>query len=156
MIRDEDLVLVDADPLQVVEMVMRYFYALGVQGRKAKAPVEDVQKCFQKALYAASLAAPYRHARLSAVKHIDPADELGISANAMVENCGQNWPSVLRFSGIGAWWIWRHCRRRSEWSAHDLGRVSGAYSATAAQSLSVPNSAQPPTESVSHFAVSCK
>jgi len=45
-----------------------------------------VQKCFQKALYAASLAAPYRHARLSAVKHLEQADSIdGISANASVE-----------------------------------------------------------------------
>jgi hypothetical protein len=59
---------------------------LGVQGRKAKAPVADVQKCFQKALYAASLAAPYRHPRLSAVKHLEHADEMdGISANATAE-----------------------------------------------------------------------
>ena len=65
---------------------MRYFYALGVNGSKAKAPVEDVQKCFQKALYAASLAAPHRPARLSAVKQIDQADTIdGISANATAE-----------------------------------------------------------------------
>jgi hypothetical protein len=53
---------------------------------KSKAPVDEVQKCFQKALYAASLAAPCRHARLSAVKHIDQADTIdGISANATPE-----------------------------------------------------------------------
>jgi hypothetical protein len=56
-----------ADPLEIIERVMRYFYALGVNGVSAKAPVEDVQKCFQKALYAANLVAPYRHARLSAM-----------------------------------------------------------------------------------------
>jgi len=60
-----------ADPIEVIERVMRYFFSLGVHGAKNKAPVDEVQKCFQKALYAASLAAPYRHARLSAVKHID-------------------------------------------------------------------------------------
>jgi hypothetical protein len=75
-----------ADPLEVIEQVMRYFYSLGVHGAKNKAPVDGVQKCFQKALYAASLAAPYRHARLSAVKHIDNADTIdGISANATPE-----------------------------------------------------------------------
>jgi hypothetical protein len=75
-----------ADPLELIEQVMRYFYGLGVHGAKSKAPVDEVQKCFQKALYAASLAAPYRHVRLSAVKHIDQADTIdGISANATPE-----------------------------------------------------------------------
>jgi hypothetical protein len=45
-----------------------------------------VQKYFQKALHAASLAAPYRHARLSAAKHLEQADSIdGISANATPE-----------------------------------------------------------------------
>jgi hypothetical protein len=69
LIGDGGLVVDVADPLEVIGQVMRYFYGLGVQGAKNKGPVADVQKCFQKALYAASLAAPYRHARLSAVKH---------------------------------------------------------------------------------------
>jgi hypothetical protein len=69
--------------LEVIEQVMRYFYAMGVQGVGAKAPVDQVQKCFQKALYAASLAAPYRHARLSAVKNIDNNELLeGVPADA--------------------------------------------------------------------------
>jgi hypothetical protein len=76
-----------ADPLEVIERVMRYFFSLGVHGAKNKAPVEQVQNCFQKALHAASLAAPYRHARLSAVKHIEHQGTTidGISANASVE-----------------------------------------------------------------------
>ena len=60
-----------ADPLEVIDQVMRYFYWLGVQGAKNKTPVDEVQRCFNRALHAASIAAPYRHARLSAVKHID-------------------------------------------------------------------------------------
>jgi hypothetical protein len=86
LIGDGGLVVDVADPLEVIEQVMRYFYAMGVNGLGAKAPVDEVQKCFQKALYAASLAAPYRHARLSAVKHIDHGDDLdGIRADATVE-----------------------------------------------------------------------
>jgi hypothetical protein len=54
LIGDGGLVVDVADPLDVIEQVMRYFYAMGVQGVGAKAPVEDVQKCFQKALNAAS------------------------------------------------------------------------------------------------------
>jgi hypothetical protein len=86
LIGDGGLVVNVADPLEVIEQVMKYFYGLGVHGAKSKAPVDDVQKCFNKALYAASLAAPYRHARLSAVKHIDQADTIdGIGPSASVE-----------------------------------------------------------------------
>jgi hypothetical protein len=86
LIGDGGLVVDVADPLEVIEEVMKYFYGLGVHGAKSKAPVDQVQKCFQKALHAASLAAPYRHARLSAVKHIEQGDTIdGISANATAE-----------------------------------------------------------------------
>jgi hypothetical protein len=86
LIGDGGLVVDVADPLDVIEQVMRYFYAMGVQGVGAKAPVEDVQKCFQKALNAASLAAPYRHPRLSAVKNIDNNELLeGVPADATPE-----------------------------------------------------------------------
>ena len=75
-----------ADPLEVIERVMRYFYLLGVHGAKNKAPIEDVQKCFNRALHAASIAAAYRHPKLSAVKHLEQTDSIdGISANATPE-----------------------------------------------------------------------
>jgi hypothetical protein len=45
LIGDGGLVVDAADPLEVIEQVMRYFYSLGVQGAKNKAPIEDVQKC---------------------------------------------------------------------------------------------------------------
>jgi hypothetical protein len=75
------------DPLEAIEQIMRYFYRLGMQGAKAKAPIEQVQKCFNRALHAASIAAPYRHPRLSAVKHIEHQGTTidGISANATPE-----------------------------------------------------------------------
>jgi hypothetical protein len=83
-IGDGGLVVDVADPLEAIEQIMRYFYRLGME--EAKAPVELVQKCFQKALYAASLAAPYRHARLSAVKHLEQTGTIdGISSNATPE-----------------------------------------------------------------------
>jgi hypothetical protein len=86
LVGDGGLAVDVADPLEVIEQVMRYFYAMGVQGVGAKAPVEDVQKCFQKALNAASLAAPYRHPRLSAVKNIDNNELLeGVPADATPE-----------------------------------------------------------------------
>jgi hypothetical protein len=74
------------DPLHVIETVMRYFYSLAQSGHKANAPLDEVRKCFREAAQLAALAAPYRHARLSAVKHIDQADTIdGISANATTE-----------------------------------------------------------------------
>jgi hypothetical protein len=87
LIGDGGLVVDAADPLEVIERVMRYFYSLGVQGAKNKAPVDEVQRCFNRALHAASIAAPYRHPRLSAVKHIDHQGTTidGISANATPE-----------------------------------------------------------------------
>ena len=86
LVGDGELAVDVADPLEVIEQVMKYFYGLGVHGAKNKAPVDEVQKCFQKALYAASLAAPYRHARLSAVKNIDNNELLeGVPADATTE-----------------------------------------------------------------------
>jgi hypothetical protein len=52
LIGDGGLVLDVADPLEVIEQVTRYFYGLGVHGAKTKAPIDDVRKCFNKALYA--------------------------------------------------------------------------------------------------------
>ena len=86
MIGDGGLVVDVADPLEVIERVMRYFFSLGVQGAKNKAPIEDVQKCFNRALHAASIAAGYRHPKLSAVKHLEQIGSIdGISANATPE-----------------------------------------------------------------------
>jgi hypothetical protein len=57
-------------------------------GHKANAPLDEVRKCYREAAQLAALAAPYRHARLSAVKHIDHqgGDTIdGINANATPE-----------------------------------------------------------------------
>ena len=74
-------------PLHVIETVMRYFYSLAQTGRKANAPLDEVRKCFREAAQLAALAAPYRHARLSAVKHIDnQSDSIdGIRSDASPE-----------------------------------------------------------------------
>jgi hypothetical protein len=74
------------DPLHVIESVMRYFFGLAQSGHKANAPLDEVRKCFREAAQLAALAAPYRHARLSAVKHIEQGDTIdGIGPNATVE-----------------------------------------------------------------------
>jgi len=83
LIGDGGLVVDVADPLEVIEEVMRYFFSLGVQGAKNKAPIEDVQKCFNRALHAASIAAGYRHPKLSAVKHLEQIGSIdGIRSDA--------------------------------------------------------------------------
>ena len=65
---------------------MRYFFSLGLHGAKSKAPVDEVQKCFNRALHAASIAAAYRHPKLSAVKHLEKTHSIdGISTNATPE-----------------------------------------------------------------------
>jgi hypothetical protein len=57
-------------------------------GRKANAPLDEVRKCFEKAAHWAALAAPYRHPRLSAVKHLEHADALDeIKVDATTERC---------------------------------------------------------------------
>jgi hypothetical protein len=82
----DDTVLQAVDPLHVIETVMRRFYSLAQTGRKANAPLDEVRKCFREAAQLAALAVPYRHARLSAVKHIEQADTLdGIGPDASPE-----------------------------------------------------------------------
>ena len=44
LVGDGGLVVDVADPLEVIEQVMRYFYGLGVHGANSKAPVDQVEK----------------------------------------------------------------------------------------------------------------
>jgi hypothetical protein len=89
LLANGSIVVEAADPIEVIENVMRHFYAMGLQGVKAKAPVEEVAKYFGKAAHAASIAAPFRQPRLSAVKHVDalasPGSIDGIPADATPE-----------------------------------------------------------------------
>jgi hypothetical protein len=79
----KDIALDGVDPLHVIEWAMRYFFWLAQTGREAGAPLEEVRKCVREAAQLAGLAAPYRHPRLSAVKHIDNNELLeGVPADA--------------------------------------------------------------------------
>ena len=79
----KDIALDGVDPLHVIEWAMRYFFGLAQTGREAGAPLEEVRKCVREAAQLAGLAAPYRHPRLSAVKHIDNSELLeGVPADA--------------------------------------------------------------------------
>ena len=79
------------------------FYSLAQTGRKSNAPLDEVRKCFREAAQLAALAAPYRHARLSAVKHIDNAEILeGVRADATAEELPAElakWIAQLRDKG---------------------------------------------------------
>ena len=89
LLNNGSIVVEAAEPIEVIENVMRYFYAMGLQGVKAKAPVEEVGKYFKLAVHAAAIAAPFRQPRLSAVKHVDalasPGSIDGIPADATPE-----------------------------------------------------------------------
>jgi hypothetical protein len=71
VLADGSILVEAADPLDVIENSMQYFYSMGLQGVKACAKHDEVAKYFSKAAHLASLVAPYRHPRLSAVKHVD-------------------------------------------------------------------------------------
>jgi hypothetical protein len=89
---DGSIVVEAADPIEVIENVMRYFYAMGLQGVKAKAPVDEVGKYFKMAVHAAAIAAPFRQPRLSAVKHVD-----GLSRDGSIDGISPNaTPEELR------------------------------------------------------------
>jgi hypothetical protein len=88
LVGDGGLVVDAADPLEVIENVMRYLYAMGLHGVRSKAAVDEVAKYFKMAVHAAAIAAPFRQPRLSAIKHVDalaPGSIDGIRADATPE-----------------------------------------------------------------------
>jgi hypothetical protein len=56
------------DSLYVIETAMRHFYIRAEMGKNASRKQSEVDADYEKAAQLASLAAPYRHARLSAMK----------------------------------------------------------------------------------------
>jgi hypothetical protein len=56
------------DRLYVIEMAMRHFYMRAEMGKNAGRKEALVDQDYEDAATLAALAAPYRHARLSAVK----------------------------------------------------------------------------------------
>jgi hypothetical protein len=67
----EDGALQDVDAIVVVETTMKYYFHLAQKALEYELPVADVRACFKEALAAAAIVLPYRHPRLSAVKHVD-------------------------------------------------------------------------------------
>jgi hypothetical protein len=120
----KDIALDGVDPLHVIEWAMRYFFGLAQTGREAGAPLEEVRKCVREAAQLAGLAAPYRHPRLSAVKHIDNHELLeGVPADASAEGCAPRWPSASRIWQQRVMSILRRCRDQSQRPAPDFRQV---------------------------------
>jgi hypothetical protein len=74
------------DPLYVIETVMRYFFTLAESRKDVGGKLSEVIGYYKEAEHLASLAAPYRHARLSAVKLADdPNNPVRFKDDATVE-----------------------------------------------------------------------
>jgi hypothetical protein len=56
------------DSLYVIETAMRHFFLRAEMGKKTGRGAEEVDEDYRQAAALAALVAPYRHARLSAVK----------------------------------------------------------------------------------------
>ena len=56
------------DSLYVIETAMRHFFIRAEMGKNAGRKMEEVDKDYEQAAALAALVAPYRHARLSAMK----------------------------------------------------------------------------------------
>jgi hypothetical protein len=56
------------DSLYVIETAMQHFFLRAEMGKNAGRKKEEVDEDYRQAAHLAALAAPYRHARLSAVK----------------------------------------------------------------------------------------
>ena len=75
------------DPLYVIEKAMHHFFMLAESRKEIGGKLEEVNKLYERAAHLAVLAAPYRHARLSAIKLIgDPnASAVGFKPNATLD-----------------------------------------------------------------------
>jgi hypothetical protein len=74
------------DCLYVLESAMRHFYVRAEMGKNAGRNHAEVDADFEKAAHLAAMVAPYRHARLSAVKLAgDPNSHLHFKDDATVE-----------------------------------------------------------------------
>ena len=74
------------DSLYVIEMAMRHFYMRAEMGKNAGRKEALVDQDYKDAATLAAMAAPYRHARLSAVKLAgDPNNPVRFNDNATAD-----------------------------------------------------------------------
>jgi hypothetical protein len=74
------------DSLAVMEEGMRHFYTRAMAAKQAKQPDEVIDVAMVQAVQIAEKIAPYRHARLSAVKLAgDPNNPVRVHDNATIE-----------------------------------------------------------------------
>lgn len=76
----------DVDTLHVMEQTMRHFYTRAMVLKQTKGPKEQIDADLKDAAMMAEKLAPYRHARLSAVKLAgDPNNPVRFSDDASIE-----------------------------------------------------------------------
>ena len=74
------------DSLYVIETAMRHFFIRAEMGKNAGRKKEEVDEDYKQAAALAALVAPYRHARLSAVKLAgEPNNPLRVFDNATTD-----------------------------------------------------------------------
>jgi hypothetical protein len=100
----EEALGVERDPRQIIDMVYiieesaTFFYRRAKNGLKLKRKQDQIDADYEKASHLASLAAPYRHPRLAAVKLAGgPSNPARISDNASADEIRAE---IMRHLGI--------------------------------------------------------
>jgi hypothetical protein len=127
------MVVESTDPLEVLEYAMRYFFALAIHLAKGAAPMDDVSKCLNRAAALAAQAAPYRHPRLSAIKHVDAGIAGGIDGIRADAT-----PEELRAEIAKRPPIWRPAPDFRQPVAHQMGMCERCRTVPPQRSLSAP------------------
>ena len=94
------------DSLYVIEMAMRHFFLRAEMGKNAGRKKEEVDEDYKQAAALASLVAPYRHARLSAVNLAgDPNNPVRFKDDATTDELRAE---IMRHRGRGHHLVLRH------------------------------------------------
>ena len=102
------------DSLYVLESSMGHYFIRAEMGKNAGRKQSEVDADYEKAAHLAALVAPYRHARLSAMKLAgDPNNPVRIRDDATVEELRAEMMKHLGILIDGGLIVWRHCRRRT-------------------------------------------
>ncbi len=107
------------DSLYVIETPMKHFFVRAEMGKNAGRRSEEVDKDYRQAAALAALVAPYRHARLSAMKLAgDPNNPVRFKDDATADELRKEVMHEADCGVVGGWGyrLSGSCRRRSvEW-----------------------------------------
>ena len=93
---------VPLDSLYVIEKAMQHFFIRAEMGKNAGRKTDEVDEDYKQAAALAALAAPYRHARLSAVKLAgDPNNPVRFKDDATADELREEVMRRLGYSGRG-------------------------------------------------------